>query len=703
MSHQLAALSLTSPFMLWGMLAIALPLLAHMLNRRTRRRIVFPTVALLSGAAASQSRVFRLRRWIVLALRCAAVIFLVWAFARPVWTDSRAAAGGDSTGGTAVVLVLDVSASSGQRIGGVRIVDHMAATAQRVLDELEGGSDVANVIYAGARPRAAYPDLITNFEALHAELRGLEPTSERADLPGAIALAASMLEDHKRQPKIIVLSDMQQTNWTDFAAAGHGPAAQWLTITPVGHGAAVNTGLGRPHVQPGRPIVGRAARLNATVVNFAPAPRTVTVRTHVGERPVGTQTVSLEAGEQQSVSFEVMLNEAGPQMLTLTTDGDDFSVDDRHYLVVEATQRIPVALVTDADPSQPTNAAYFIARALAPAGNDSDAFEVVTLRSSDLDAEKLRDVQAVILSEIGQLNVPAVQALLDHATAGGGVLMFLAESSASANVAAFDRIAGESPIAPFQPLQVLESGAWRLAEGAWASDTLESFDELSRLALQGIAFHRAHATGELREGAQVVLAFDDGIPALALGEHGRGRLMLANFSPAPAASSLAKHGAFVALLHGMVAALSAGDGAEAVATVGQPLQFSISDIGQAASVHAPDGIILPITTRSEVNGLLSVQAPAASQPGFYRLVQGDRTVAVRAVNIDERESDLRRVMVGDVPSPATRSRREQASMSTANGEGITALERDVPIWWWCILAAAAAAGMEMLLLCLWRR
>ena len=82
-----AALSFTTPLMLAGTAAVGVPILAHLLNRRTRRRIVFPTVRLLVQSSASQSRLFRLRRWILLVLRCLAVALLAWAFSRPVWLE----------------------------------------------------------------------------------------------------------------------------------------------------------------------------------------------------------------------------------------------------------------------------------------------------------------------------------------------------------------------------------------------------------------------------------------------------------------------------------------------------------------------------------------------------------------------------------------------------------------------------------------
>lgn len=73
-----AAISLTTPLMLWGLGLLMLPVIAHLLNRHIRRQIVFPTIRLLRQTAASQSKLFRLRRWILLAIRCLFVALIAW-------------------------------------------------------------------------------------------------------------------------------------------------------------------------------------------------------------------------------------------------------------------------------------------------------------------------------------------------------------------------------------------------------------------------------------------------------------------------------------------------------------------------------------------------------------------------------------------------------------------------------------------------
>ena len=72
--QMLAVISLTTPVMLGGLTLLALPVLAHLLNRKARRRLIFPTIVYLEASAASQSQLFKLRRWLLLLLRALAVL-----------------------------------------------------------------------------------------------------------------------------------------------------------------------------------------------------------------------------------------------------------------------------------------------------------------------------------------------------------------------------------------------------------------------------------------------------------------------------------------------------------------------------------------------------------------------------------------------------------------------------------------------------
>src|SRR5581483_8708961 len=92
--------------MLAGLIAVILPILAHLLFRRRSRPVDLGTLRFLKAALRRETRRRWLKRWMLLTLRVGCVVILVLLFARPYRAELT---GGGSTG-VSVVLV-DRSAS----------------------------------------------------------------------------------------------------------------------------------------------------------------------------------------------------------------------------------------------------------------------------------------------------------------------------------------------------------------------------------------------------------------------------------------------------------------------------------------------------------------------------------------------------------------------------------------------------------------
>src|SRR5436190_17430898 len=97
------------PLYLFGLAAASLPILIHLLNRRKLKRVRFPAVRFVLLSQKRISRSYRLRHWLLLALRTLAVILLALLLANPIFqTGAGLFAGG---GPVALVVLLDNSLS----------------------------------------------------------------------------------------------------------------------------------------------------------------------------------------------------------------------------------------------------------------------------------------------------------------------------------------------------------------------------------------------------------------------------------------------------------------------------------------------------------------------------------------------------------------------------------------------------------------
>jgi len=734
----LAAITLTFPGMVMGVGLVVLPIAAHLMRRRVSRRVVFPSVQLLAAVAAAQSSVFRLRRWWLLLLRCLAVVAIVLAFAQPIWFSAKA----DAVGGrdASVVILVDLSASARQQVAGVSAIHLMKAQAGGVLDALVPGEDLVNMVYATARPSAALPGLTANPEALRGEVMSFEPGYERADLAGALALAGRMLADRPGARRLVVVSDLQAGNWADvldtLSKPSPLPAGTEVTVLEPGHRSAKNLALHGAWVSPRAPRVGRPTGLGVRVTNHSDSPQSSTVRLRVDGREKGSRSLTVEPRQTREVGFTAELGGPGDHRVVFTLPGDGFPADDRCYLVARAVGRVPVVVVSDDDTDAPGVGGYYLVRALTPYGDSRDRYEVRRVVSGELSRAKLDEAAAVFVEGTGAVSPGRILNLYHYMRAGGGVVYFLGDGEVSENLEVLDRLAPDG-VLPWFPVALRDHTAgdepWTIAWGDWGATLLRRFDEAGRDALAQIRVRRAWIGGEIDRRAHTLLRYTDGTPALVWRGVGAGRLVLMNVSPEATHSDLGKHGVFVALMQGLADEMNDAEKPSRENVVGRVVSFTptvpVDPGGPTPVVLHPDG-----KTRVDAEFLLSdtgdiggaggarvfgpvrgAQGPALDSfrsgagvvidapdaPGFYTVKQGDAVLGVAAVNLDPRESDLRRVGADELQS-ALSAGVVKAGVPNANSPaGLGAHGRAV--WGWLVLVAMGLFGIEMGLQGYWQR
>src|ERR1051325_11209188 len=103
-----------TPFMLWGSLAAGIPIALHFFFRSRYRTVPWAAMKFLLDSIEQTSRRLRFQELMLLNLRCALLVLLALAFARPLTTLARGSGRGDAVD---AVFVMDVSYSMGGRDG----------------------------------------------------------------------------------------------------------------------------------------------------------------------------------------------------------------------------------------------------------------------------------------------------------------------------------------------------------------------------------------------------------------------------------------------------------------------------------------------------------------------------------------------------------------------------------------------------------
>src|SRR5688572_17878561 len=102
-------LGLMAPLFLAGLLAIAIPILVHLMHKERKEPVPFPSLMFLRRVPFRSARRQRIRYWLLFLLRTAALLLIVTAFARPWLSSPRAAS--VASGGKDIVVLIDRSYS----------------------------------------------------------------------------------------------------------------------------------------------------------------------------------------------------------------------------------------------------------------------------------------------------------------------------------------------------------------------------------------------------------------------------------------------------------------------------------------------------------------------------------------------------------------------------------------------------------------
>jgi hypothetical protein len=634
---------------------VAVPVLIHLFARARPPEHKFSSVQFLRRVVRTTIRMRRPRDLLLLAVRTFAVAALVAVFLRPVVFADRRLAGG--AGQRSVVVVVDASASMAYMEAAQTRFAQACANASERLSAMRPG-DMANVIWMRARAEPVFPEAGPNIGALQDALRRKRVTAEPADVDGAIRMAFDMLKGAPGRREICLISDFQATVWGDRTFSA--PPGVALVAVRVGRADGANRAVVRMDVTPPVALAGENVSVGCEVANFDPVARRTTVYLGAGESRQ-KQEVMLPAWGRASVSFQVRFKAAGRQTVNAWVDEDSFPADDQRWLVLEVRDRLRVGVLS-------------AGAGTAERWRDAlEAFgwaQVGVVGQEELG--RVLDVDALLLEGWDGAGAKGVDVLLEG---GGPVVWMPAAGMPLSRLHDARRGSGAAP----------EGGGLVAAEQGGAEHRL-------RVAMPDDPLFGVFASGENGDpargrfrarlavpaaalpGASILLAYDDGVPALARMDVRR-PLWFWNLNLSSDASDWARQPEFVAVLGEILVGAWAGQGRDRGPDLVPGDRLSLSTGREAIktdiSLDDEGGNPMPLSSNGSSDGMVLVSDPVAS-PGLYTWRNRAERIGVSAVNFAVVESDLRACPPRSV---------ERMGFAVADaGSKVTRLHEGVQIW-----------------------
>jgi hypothetical protein len=428
-------MSFLNPALLFGLSAIAVPIIIHLLNRRQFRRIEWGAMRFVLAAIEQNRRRLLLEDLLLLAVRCLLVALVALALARPALRATTFSLFGRAH--VTAVVVLDASASLRRTDGVESAFDRARRAAEEVVDALPAGSSVAVWTASDAvAPLIAEPTF--DLELARRVIRDARPTDRATDLLPAVEKALQALQGRPSPGReLTLITDGQALGWRRLDAALEllrGPLARDVQARVVlvgGRGEEENLAVSDLRLAAGAATAGRPVRFEADVLNAGRREaRDVRVTLAADPDPPADEAAIpvLPPGQTRTVSLAVRFREPGHQTVTARLPEDRVPGDDRRTMAVRVVEAVPV-LAVDGGPAAGgrEGGTFFLRHALQPAGAGGAAaspYRVTVVPASAFGGMALDGHEAVILSDVPDLPPAQAEALRRWVGGGGALLVF---------------------------------------------------------------------------------------------------------------------------------------------------------------------------------------------------------------------------------------------------------------------------------------
>jgi hypothetical protein len=620
--------SFLNPLFLIGIAAVALPVIAHLITRKSGAVKRFPAVRFLIASQGDASARSRLKDLLLLLLRACVIVLLVLVFAKPA-LFSFAPAGSGEPG--AIAIIVDNSFSMGY--GGN--FERARERASELIETMPDGSfGIVAPLVAGGEGRLTPSG---DKQSLRESLSGIKISNSFTENEGRLGEAYSALEGAPVLTKeVVFITDLQKNGWRNGKIE-----KDWLRLIDVSEEAPSNHAVTGIEAGYGKDSV----TLGVSVSNFSDKPEEslLTSVSAGGEElsafldipPGGTvsneftmpgEYISGDGphGDAQNAPFggkRDTFNEG-----SATVPRDRLAVDDSRYIVLSDRDDFSV-LIVDGDPREEARLSetYYLARAAETVSEITGAH--ITVKDNDAFlVEKLSGYDLVFLANVGDLSEASAKELREFVSRGGTAVIFLGERvrASSYNALLKDLLPAE--------LITEEERETKIVPG---SGPVFPDDIAERMGQVGI---RKYIKVVPSPDAEVLLGLEGGDPFMVKKSPGKGSVILVTSTADTHWNNFSITPVFLPVVKGFLELPGYADESRRNFTVGDAVPLDVPAGAGRTEVISPSGKRYVLDTASSV-------FESAYEPGIYTVRESGEDSYKFAVNVDPRESNLEKLEI----------------------------------------------------------
>jgi len=672
-------MSFLNPYLLFGSLALAIPILIHLVRREKSEIIPFSSLMFLLKVPKRSIRQQKIKNLLLMALRLLILALLVGAFARPYMTQpAKPTVSANANRG--VVMMLDTSYS--MRYG--NNFDKLKAEAQKRIDAMRATDRMAIVAFNDNASLLSRPTSDKN--ALKAVVDALEPSFSGTRYYEAFTLAdRALAEFGGDQKQLIVISDFQRNGWNRSSREsiiGNDVKVETVNLAVQ---SPNNVGIDSVSVDPSTSFTRTySGRVIARIHNYRKdIPVDIDVIVSLNDKEMARKKVTVSANSSALAEFTGFDLQLGFSKGRVHIDSNDpLKVDDDFLFSLERREKLRVLVVDTGKAKQ----SLYLRQAYT--SSPDLPFEVTIVPVSGITAEEVAKHEVVVVNDVPRLPDAVRDKMDELRKSGQGQLVVLGENSEAGWWGSYQKF----PVKPSQRIFVAKDrGKPSVALTTYDRNhsIFKPFEKSTRVVLNSAQFF-AYMNMEAKPGAVVLAKYDDGSPVIVESSKDDHGMLVFNSTVDSKWNDLPLKPSFLPLFHEMIRYLSRYNDTRGWYALGEGIPITGGLDSAAAAVIDPKG------DRQALGQLTAGQAKffTPTLPGFHEIRVGPDTRMV-AVNPPSSEGNLESMPPEDLLASVQRTQAEAQQAGFFGSEEKEEYARRQMGWWYLLFIAFLAGIAEI--------
>ena len=403
--------------MLFGLFALAIPIIIHLFNFRRHKIVYFSNTATLKTIEQENAKTKKLKYIISLIMRMLFIAGFVFAFAYPYNPEQKLKV---DDANNLVAVYIDNSMSMHSQSSEISLIEDARASARKIVSNISPSQRFV-LLTNSRQPDNEYPmnqdEMLMSIDAMQTEAspmsfnnlyENLQMIMKRNGFKSASLFMYSDFQDNMMSVDGLVAdsaiqlvamplkSDYQQNIYIDTV---------WLSSPILQKGLANEINV--------RVVNESGKDINGLPVNF-----------EIDGKSVAFNTIDIPANGKNEVAMQFVLHDSGENNATISINDYPITFDDTYNFVLNVRPIIKIVELSAGVGDLSIKTLF---------SNDS-LFDYQVMNPYRIDQQFLSDCQMVVVDGDANLNETMWQTIIDFANNGGSVVVFPSEVSDKSNL-----------------------------------------------------------------------------------------------------------------------------------------------------------------------------------------------------------------------------------------------------------------------------